>query len=181
MLRSPPGCRTQDCLGMGKLLPSHWIPLKQAFHLKISFSEDFFFQKEFFCDRILHWERVRDACFRKSADLISCLSCTYICDICCYQPKLQRTKNIFNILSFFLFLAMQSARFGSELEPGIGSRWASLAGRIFPTRGGLGCGGYGGVRCQWICQLDEHGTFQLLNPSSSDEWFPSEFPPKFAL
>lgn len=123
----------------------------------------------------------RCLCFRKSADLISCLSCTYICDICCYQPKLQRTKNIFNILSFFLFLAMQSARFGSELEPGIGTRWASLAGRIFPTRGGLGCGGYGGVRCQWICQLDEHGTFQLLNPSSSDEWFPSEFPPKFAL
>jgi len=44
---------------------------------------------------------VRDACFRKSADLISCLSCTYICDICCYQPKLQSTKNIFNIISFF--------------------------------------------------------------------------------
>ena len=181
MLRLPPGCSTQDCLGMGKLLPSHWNPLKQAFHLKISFSEDFFFKRNSFVT-VSYIESEWEMPALEKVQIWSAVSLarTYVTSVAT-SPNCSARKTFSTFFLFFLFLAMQSARFGSKLEPGIGSRWASLAGRIFPTRGGLGCGGYGGVRCQWICQLDEHGTFQLLNPSSSDEWFPSEFPPKFAL
>ena len=85
----------------------------------------------------------------------STLSCSYISlgiDYWRWQHICCDTRNTFVHFFSLLFLAMQSTRLGSELEPRIGARWSSLARRIFPTHGWIGVGGRHWVWREWVCK-----------------------------
>ena len=159
------------------------VPLKPgALQIFFLFTELEFFRRNSFVVKIdISWSRRHRRRRRRRCSNSS--SSTQL-HICLGSSSLVGTTSVaflpFSLkTSFFLFSALQSSRSGPELESRFGSRWASLAWRIFPTHCRVRVGRVRGFARQRLGQFSH--ARQLSHASAADERLPFESPPELAV
>ena len=157
-------------------------PLKPgALQIFFLFTELEFFRRNSFVVKIdISWSRSH----RRRRRRCSNSSSSTQLHICLGSSSLVGTTSVaflpFSLkTSFFLFSALQSSRSGPELESRFGSRWASLAWRIFPTHCRVRVGRVRGFARQRLGQFSH--ARQLSHASAADERLPFESPPELAV